>query len=395
ISYLSNLRLRASYGVNGTLPSANFGWRTLTGYSAKYMSQAGGNISSIADPTLTWETSYSSNIALEFGLFSNRISGTVEYFNRDSKDLLQDVPISSVTGFGSTLRNVGEINNRGLEVELGGDIVRKDGLRWSASVNASFIKSSVTKLYSNGTTPAGQDIVWYDPTGGDARAQFIYREGQPTLSFWGYEWAGTNPVNGKNVWYMNNANAGDFQYNGRPATYAYNKASFTLLGTAMPDVYGGLNTDVEYKGITLALNFNYKIGGKLYDGAFKDVADDGYYWERIRAQEYYDNMWTPTNTSGTLPKLDGNDLTDPMQYSSRQLHDASFLRLKNITLAYNLPKTLVNRIGSSNARVYFNGSNLLTFSKYKTADPEVNQYGTRGWETPFGKTYTFGLEFGF
>lgn len=395
VSYLSNLRLRASYGVNGTLPSANFGWRTLTGYNAKYMSQAGGNISSISDPNLTWETSYSANVALEFGLFNNRISGTIEYFNRDSKDLLQDVPVSMVTGFSSTLRNVGEINNRGFEMELGGDIIRKDGLRWSASLNASFIKSKVTKLYSNGTTPAGQDIVWYDPTGGDSRAQFIYREGQPTLSFWGYEWAGTNPVNGKNVWYMNNSNTPDFQYNGRPATYTYSKASFIILGNAMPDVYGGLNTDVEYKGLSLALNFNYKIGGKLYDGAFKDAADDGYYWERIRAQEYYDNMWTPTNTTGSLPKLDGNDLTDPMQYSSRQLHDASFLRLKNITLAYTLPKALVNRIGSSSARVFFNGSNLLTFSKYKIADPEVNQYGTRGWETPYGKTYTFGIEFGF
>jgi len=392
---ISNLRLRASYGVNGTLPSANFGWRTLTGYSAKYMTQAGGGITSIADPNLTWETSYSSNIALEFGFLNNRISGSIEYFNRDSKDLLQDVPISMVTGFSSTLRNVGEINNRGLEIDLGGDIIRKDGLRWSASVNASFIKSKVTKLYSNGTTPAGQDIVWYDPTGGDSRAQFIYREGQSTLSLWGYEWGGTNPENGKNVWYLNNSSTADLQFNGRPATYTYSKASFTILGNAMPDVYGGLNTDVAYKGISLALNFNYKIGGKLYDGAFKDAADDGYYWERIRAQEYYNNMWTPTHTSGSLPKLDGNDLTDPMQYSSRQMHDASFFRLKNITLAYSLPKNLIHKMGSSSARVYFNGSNLLTFSKYKIADPEVNQYGTRGWETPYGKTYTFGIELSF
>lgn len=395
VTYLSNLRLRASYGVNGTLPSANFGWRTLTSYGSKYMSQAGGGISTIADPNLTWETSYSSNIALEFGLFNNRITGTIEYFNRDSKDLLQDVPVSMVTGFSSTLRNVGEINNRGFEFDLGGDIIRKDDFRWSASVNASFIKSKVTKLYSNGTTPAGQDIIWYDPTGGDARAQFIYREGQSTLSLYGYEWGGTDPKNGKNIWYMNNSTPGDFAHNGRPATYSYSKASYTLLGNAMPDVYGGVNTDLTYKGITLALNFNYKIGGKLYDGAFKDAADDGYYWERIRSQVYYDNMWTPTNTSGSLPKLDGNDLTDPMQYSSRQMHDASFLRLKNVTLAYSLPKDLVRKIGSSNARVYFNGSNLLTFSKYKIADPEVNQYGTRGWETPFGKTYTFGIEFSF
>lgn len=393
---ISNLRLRASYGTNGTLPVSDYGWRSLTSYNAKYMGQAGGGISTIADPALTWETNYSTNLALEFGLFGNRLSGTIEYFNRDSKDLLQDVPISLVTGFSSTLKNVGEMNNRGLELELGGDIIRKEGLRWSASVNAAFIKSKVTKLYRNNEGEA-QNIIWTDPTGGDSRAQFIYREGQPTLSFYGYEWGGVDVENGKNIWYVNadNPQEGEFQHNGRGATYDFTDANFVILGDGTPDVYGGLNTDVEYKGFSLALNFNYKIGGKLYDGAYKDMADDGYYWERTRSQHYYDNMWTPENPNGTLPKLDGNDLTDPQQYSSRQMHDASFLRLKNITLAYNLPKSFISKIGVSNARIYANGMNLLTFSKYKIADPEVNQYATRGWETPYGKTYTFGVDFSF
>lgn len=394
--YISNLRLRASYGTNGTFPDGNYGWRAQTGYGLKYMTQAGGGVITIVDPNITWETSYSSNFALEFGLLKNRINGTVEYFSRDSKDLLQDVNISMTTGFLSTLRNIGEINNRGLELELGGDIISNEGFRWSASVNASFIKSKVTRLYRLEGKP--QDRIWRDPTGGDTRSQFIYREGESTLSFYGYEWAGVNPDNGRNVWYKNGATGEDpdaLSFNGREATYNYNKAAQVIFGDANPDVYGGFNTDAEYKGFSLGLNFNYKIGGKLYDGAFKDVADDGYYWERIRAQEYYDNMWTPDNTGGTLPKLDGNDLTDPMQYSSRQMHDASFLRLKNITLGYNLPKPLLGKIGVNSARLYFNGGNLLTFSKYKIADPEVNQYGTRGWETPFGKTYTFGLEFSF
>ncbi|WP_113652877.1 SusC/RagA family TonB-linked outer membrane protein [Pedobacter namyangjuensis] len=391
LTYISNLRLRASYGTNGTTPTANFGWRSLTGYGSKYLSQPGGTLTQIADPNLTWETSYSTNFALEFGLFNNRITGSVEYFNKDSRDLLQDVPTSMITGFSSTLRNVGEMNNRGIEVDLGGDIISKNGWRWSANVNATFIKSKVAKL--NG----GKDIIWTDPTGGDARAQYIFKEGQPTYSFYGFEWAGTNPADGKNVWYKNGATATttDFVYNGRPATSTFGNAAQIILGDASPKVYGGFNTDVEYKGISLALNFIYKIGGKIYDGASKDVADDGYYWERIRSQEYYDNMWTPGNPNGTLPKLSGLDLTDAIQYSSRNLYDASFMRLKNVTVAYRLPTNIISKIGASNARVYFNGSNLLTFSKFKNADPEVNSYGTRGWETPFGKTYTFGLEFGF
>lgn len=397
MTYISNLRLRASYGINGTMPTQNYGWRNLTAYTSRYLGQSGGEISLIGNEDLSWETNYASNIALEYGLLDNRVFGTLEYFNRDTKDLLQDVLISTVTGFNSVLLNVGEMNNRGIEVEIGADIIRKEGLRWTASINGSFTRSKVTKLYG------GRDIIRYDPTGGaasgeDRRAQFIFREGESALSFYGYEWAGVDPKNGRNVWYVNNPendDAGDFVHNARGATYDFSKANYIVLGTAVPTVFGGINTDVAYKNFSLALNFNYKLGGKLYDGAYKDVADDGYYWERIRAQDYYDNRWTPENTSGSLPKLDGNDLTDPQQYSSRQMHSASFLRLKNVTLAYNLPKSLVSRIGVSNTRIYVNGSNLLTFSKYKIADPEVNEYGTRGWETPFGKTYTFGIEFGF
>ena len=395
---ISNLRLRASYGVNGTLPSDNYGWRNLTGYRNAYMEQAGGSFTTTADPNLTWETSYTSNVALEFGLFNQRLFGSVEYFNRDSRDLLLDVPLSRVTGFGSTLKNVGEINNHGIELELGGDIINNGKVRWSANLNASWITSKVTKLYKNPGETKGQDIIWNDPTGGDARAQFIYREGQSTLSLYGYEWAGVDPANGKNRWYVNDPadkTTGNFLLDGRGASYNWKDANYTIIGSTLPKVAGGFSTDVEYKGISLGLNFIYKIGGNLYDGAFKDVADDGYYWERIRSKYYYDNMWTPTNTTGSLPRLDGNDLEDPQQFSSRQMHDASFTRLKNVTLAYNLPRTMLNKIGFASTRVYFNGSNLLTFSKYKIADPEVNQYGTRGWETPYGKTYTFGIELGF
>ena len=395
--WLNSLRLRASYGVNGTQPTSNYGWRSLMGYTSRYMESGGASLTTLGNDDLTWETNYATNVGLEFGLFDNRLFGTIEYFNRDSRNLLQSVPISLITGFGSILRNVGEVNNRGFEVMLGYDIVQTDDWRWSASVNGSFTDSKVTKLYA----PEGevaQPIIWYDPTGGDSRAQFIYQEGESMLSYYGYEWAGVNPADGLNVWYVNSPDGdqeGDFIYNGRGATNNYSAANQVILGSAIPAVFGGLNTDVSYKGITLGLNFMYKIGGHLYDGAFKDVGDDGYYWERIRAQYYYDNMWTTANPNGSQPKLLGTDPTDAMQHSSRQMYDASFLRLKNINLAYAIPVSLTQRIGMSNARIYFNGTNLLTFSRYKIADPEVNQYGTRGWETPFAKTYTFGIEFNF
>ncbi|RXJ44431.1 SusC/RagA family TonB-linked outer membrane protein [Gelidibacter gilvus] len=387
VEAISNLSLRASYGVNGTLPPSNFGWRSLTGYGAQYMESAGGTLSNVADENLSWETNYSTDIALEFGLLKNRIYGTIEYFTRDSKDLLQSVPISRVTGFSSTLKNIGSIRNKGLELSLGGDIIRTNDVTWSASVNASFVDSKVLELSE------GADIIWVND--GDATAQYIYREGQSTLAFYGYEYAGVDPANGLSRYYVNdkdNPQAGSFLLNGRGATYDFKDANYTIIGDGVPDVFGGLSTQVKYKGVSLGLDFIYKLGGKLYDGAEKDVADDGYYWERIRSQYAIDDMWTEQNPNGSLPKVRGTDLTDAIQKSGRHIYDASFLRLKNIRLNYDLPTKLINPIGFENVRLYVIGTNLLTFSKYKNADPEVNQYAARGWETPFMKNYTFGIE---
>ncbi|MBO5919026.1 MAG: TonB-dependent receptor [Bacteroidales bacterium] len=388
IDWISNLRLRASYGVNGTLPSSNNGWRSLASYSYQYGGEPGGALANAADANLSWETSYTSNFALEFGFLDDRIKGSVEYFNRDSKDLLQDVPISYITGFSSTLKNVGEINNKGIEFELSGDIITNKDFRWSASINGSHVKSEVTKLYG------GQDIIWEDPTGGDARATYIYREGESTLALYGREWAGVDKATGKNIWYSNNENE-DMTLNGRKVVYDKNDADQIVLADVHPALFGGFNTDFEWKGVTLGLNFTYKLGGKVFDGAEKDVADDGYYWERTRAKYYYDNMWTASNPNGTQPRLSGEDWTDAMQQGSRHIYNGSFLRLSTVSVGYVIPKEIVKKAGLSSARVYFNGSNLLTFSKYKNADPVVNQYGTRGWETPVGKTYTFGVELSF
>ncbi len=389
---VSALRLRMSYGVNGTLPTNNYGYMNLITYNTKYMGDPGGTLSTLADNDLSWETNYTYNVGIDFGFWNNRLRGSIEYFNRTSKNLLQDMPITRVTGFSSTLRNIGRINNHGLETEVSYDIISNHGWLWTASVNATFLTSKVKRLYN------GADIIWYDPTGDDDRAQYIYREGESTLAFYGYEWAGVDPSNGASVYYVNapeDDQKGDFIYNGRGATYDYKKANSTIIGNAIPNVTGGLNTTLSYKGIELAANFIYKIGGSLYDGAYKDVADDGYYWERIRSKNYYDNMWTAENHDGSEPMIRGIDLEDAMQYSSRHIFNASFLRLKNVSLGYNLPKALVSKAYMQGVRIYFNATNLLTFSKYKDADPEVNQYGTRGWETPLGKTFTLGVNLKF
>jgi len=389
VPVISSLRLRASYGINGTLPVKDYGWRSLTSYDSKYMGLPGSGVVTIADDNLSWETSYTSNIAVEFGLFDQRLSGSLEYFNRDSKNLLQDVPISTVTGFSSQLLNIGEINNKGIEIELYGEILKTGDFIWSAGITASHIKSTVTKLYG------GQDIEWYEPTGGDNRVKFIYQEGESTLAIYGREWAGVEDATGLNLWFTNNSSTPDLTVDGRPATYDYKNASEVILGDVHPKLFGGINTDLAWKGITLSMNFMYKIGGYTYDAAEKDCNDDGYYWERIMSLDAYENRWTPEHQDAIYPQRVAIDMEDVNQKSSRHMHPADFARLKSITLGYNLPVGLVSKVKLSGVRVYFNGANLLTLAAWKVYDPEVNEYGSRGWEMPLGKTYTFGIEASF
>ncbi|MCL2727434.1 MAG: TonB-dependent receptor [Bacteroidales bacterium] len=386
---VDQLRVRAAYGVNGTTPTSDYGWRSLTNYGSRYNEQPGGGLANIGNNKLTWETSYSTNIGIDFGLMNNRLRGTIEYFNRDSKNLLQNVPVSRVTGFTSTLQNVGEINNNGLEIEIGGDIIRSKDWNWDLSLSASFIESKITKLYG------GQDIVV--TRGPDGEVRTILREGEHYLSLWGREWAGVDQTNGQNVWYTNNEkNDPNIKgFTGGNVSYNYLDADDKILGSLSPKVYGGLISNVSWKNVSLGLNFMYKIGGYVYDQMMRDVNDDGYYWERIMCADAYDGRWTFDKGHGRWPKRTDKDLMDGMQRSSRHQNSATFLRLKNVTLSYSLPQTVVQKVGVSNARVYFNGSNLFTWAAYDLYDPEVPWYGGRGWELPIGKTYTFGLEFSF
>jgi hypothetical protein len=341
----------------------------------------------VPNPNLSWETSYTYNIALEFGLLKNRINGTIEYFNRDSKNLLQDVPVSTVTGIGTTLTNIGEMNNKGVEIELNGDIIKTKDITWNLGITVAATTSKVTKLYD------GSDIIF--------GSRFIYREGYSPLSLYGREMAGVKEDAdgwGRSVWYYNDKDVQDpdFMFNGRPATFDYRKTKEIIMGKIDPDLFGGISSSFTYKGISLDLGFIYKLGGKTYDwDSGREAVDDGYYWERTVSRDQWLNRWTPQNPNSKYPSIMGIDNEDPRQHSTRHMHDATFIRLKNLTLSYTFPKEIVQKVKINNARVYFNSANLWTLAAYKEYDPEVAANGTRGWEMPLGKTFTFGIEISF
>jgi len=387
--WLSNLRLKASYGVNGTLPTANYGHIPLYSFGYNYNNDPGGRVTTVADDKLTWETNYTSNFGLEAGFLDNRLTINVEYYNRDSKNLLQNVPISTNTGFSSILTNFGAMNNKGLEIEVGGDLIRQKDILWHLSINAATLKSRVTKLYD------GADIIWYDPTGGDNQARFIYREGFSPKSFWGKEWAGVDPDTGEPMWYTNNETTTPYKtLNGRAVTNKWSGATETIIGCADPKLFGGINTDFSWKGLSLYLNFTYSLGGDVFNAYERYMNDDGYFTSRTRTWKAMD-YWKQPGDVTQGPRLGLAESEQFGSYQSRWLYNNNYLRLKNTTVSYNIPKRIVNMAKLSSVRVFFTGANLWTIASQNYFDPEPNVYGVKSWELPMGKTYTFGLELNF
>lgn len=385
VNWLSNLRLRASYGVNGTMPTSLYSHQSLFGYSGGNIGGLpGGMVSNVADPNLTWETNYTWNLAIESSFFDGRLNFNAEVYNRDSKNLLQPVGISHITGFSSILTNFGEMNNKGVEFEVSGDIIRSKSWVWDMGINASTYKSKITKLYD------GADII---------NGVFIYREGYSPNSFYGQEWAGVDPSNGYPRYFLNNGtqpgDAGTQTLDGRTITNDRTKASSVIIGKYDPKLYGGINTSVVFKSmLSLSMSFSYSLGGSSFDDTAKDNQDDGYYSARVMSRLQW-NRWQKPGDITDVPRRSFTEIQSGQGYQSRKVHSTDHIRLKNITLSYNLNQNLLNKIHMSSARIYFTGTNLLTWARYKEYDPEVPVRGVRGWELPIGKTYTFGIEFSF
>ena len=388
INWITNLRIKGSYGVNGTLPNSNYGHLALYSYGYNYLESPGGVVTSVADPDLSWETNYTYNIGFESSFFDGRLAFNAEFFNRDSKNLLQDVEISRITGFSTILTNFGAMNNKGVELDLSGDIVRNADWQWNVGINASFIKSKVSKLYG------GADIIRYDPTGGDKQAQFLYTEGKSPMSFWGKEWAGVDPETGNGMFYMNNDKPGDGTYNGRAITYNASNATNVITGCSDPDVFGGINTSLRWKDLSLDMNFSYSLGGDIYNSFERYVNDDGYFSNRTRAAKVV-NRWKKPGDITDVPRITYEAVYSFFSHTSRWLYKNNYIRLKDISLSYNLPSGLLKKVYFSNIRVFASATNLWTLASQDYFDPEGNVYGVQSWQMPIGKTITFGLDITF
>lgn len=370
---ISFLKLRTSYGRTGNAEIGNFSSLTLF-ESAAYANIAGIIASQIGDPNLSWEKTDQFDLGLDFGFLNNRISGEVDFFIKKTKDLLLNVPLPSTNGFTIITKNVGDMSNKGWEFVLNVDVIRNQNLKWTSSFNISTYKNEVTRL-----------VAPVQPTGRNLGRLSV---GAPFGQFYTKKYMGVDPANGDALYMKADGTT----------TNDYAAAVDTAVGNPNPDYYGGWNNKVTYKGFDLDILCQFIKGGDIYNmaGIFQSVNGD-YFDNQTADQMAY---WKNPGDVTTIPQprlYEGNGTGK----SSRWVQDGSYFRLKAVTLSYSLPTSLLKRLKIDNLKLYVSGQNLLTFTKYKGYDPEVNtqfvgtlNLGHDFYTPPLARTIVVGFNIG-
>ncbi|GAB3498909.1 TonB-dependent receptor [Spirosoma knui] len=382
---ISFLKLRASYGQTGNAEILNFPQLGLYTGDASYGTLPGQRPSQLANPDLKWETTNQFDIGIDFGFLNNRINGEIDYYDKRTSGLLLNVNVPGTTGFATQYRNVGGLQNKGFELVINSDNV-VGAFRWSTSFNASTNQNKITNLQ-------GQIIE------GGINAMSRAVEGQPLGVFFTQEYAGVDPANGDALWYKNTPNADGTV--DRSTTNVYSQATRVVVGSPLPKWTGGITNTFSYKGISLSVFFNGVFGKKNnFYGVGRYSSANGRFEDNQTVNQLA--AWTPENPNTDVPEA-RLYFNNGAQSSSRFVVDGSFVRLRTVTLSYNLPKTLINKAKLNTVRLFVSGQNLLTFTNYPGWDPEVNAdyivsniaQGYDFYTAPQARTITGGINIGF
>lgn len=378
-NWLTDLKIRASYGVNGTLPSDYFGYRGLSSLTNGYLEQPGIIQSQLKNDDLEWETNYNLNFGLDFGLW-NRINVTLEYYTRTTKNLLMDRPISMTTGFDSYLMNIGEVKNRGVELEINSTNIQTKNFNWSSTLNLSHNRNKIVTL----------DGIQTEISAGSQ----IRKVGEAYRTFYMIEFAGINPETGNPQFYKNTIDEnGNYS---KEITETVKEAKAIVIDkTADPNLSGGFSNSLRYKWFDLNFLFTFQFGGYSYDNWAQKTEHGG---DDLKANipTYYKDNW---KKPGDISKYEVfiASPAEPMYdvANTRRLHSSDFVRLKSLTFGFTLPKQWVSKVGIGNARLFASADNLWTWAAYDYYDPEAVTGGTAIWGTPPLKTVTFGVNVNF
>lgn len=384
---INNLRLRVGYGLAGNQNIPNYGYQTLYDVRATLGTSALINWGRYGNPDLRWEKQKQINVGLDYGMFNDRLSFTLDLFHIDNEDLLMTISKSPSSGYLDQLANVGTLRNRGIEFSINATPIRTKDWNWNIGFNISADRNKIIKL--------------------DGQAQEIYKLGGMSNNeiqtegnlFVGeslntiYMYLFDRIIQESDMDYVNSlelgsrtAQPGDILPLDRDHNGIINDKDRTVVGVKDPKFYGGIHTTVSWKGLELTLVGNYSYGAKKTSFLYNSlVTSDG----RSAAHKDILNRWTPENTNTLIPRAYHAFSGFGYGSTSLCLQDASFFRLSSATLAYTFPRKLINKIYLDNLRIYFTGSNLFTATKYRGFDPETGDW------YPNTRMYVVGLNISF
>ena len=390
INTISFLKLRASYGQVGNAEIGNFPQLGLFSGDAGYAGAAGQRPSQLGNPDLKWETTAQMDVGIDFGLFDNRLTGEIDYYEKKTSGLLLNVNVPATSGFLTQTRNVGKLENSGFELVLNStNFIGK--FKWSTNFNMAFNKNKVVDIQTQ--------II---------EASFFNRvmEGQPVGVFYTVEYAGVDPANGDALFYKNVKNADGTIDRSTVAPSAYAQAQRVAVGNPNPDYLVGLTNNFSYQGFDLTVFFNGVFGNELSTYGMGRYSSANMRFEDNQTVDQID-AWTTPGQITNIPQA-RFFANNGAQLSSRYVVDGSFVRLRNITLGYSIPARLLSKAKLDKVRIYTSALNLFTFTDYPYWDPEVNAdfqetnaqnsnvaRGNDFYTPPQPKTILFGVNIGF
>lgn len=369
--WVSDLKLRVGYGQGGNDNIGNFAARALYSRVGVYQGQPAIAPSNLANPDLRWEKSSTTDIAVDYSFFRNRLFGSLGVFRRISSDLLMSQPLISTSGFTSITTNVGKLQNEGIEFEVNSvNVQTEGGFRWGTNFNFTYIENEILELYGG-----HQQL----PTDVNMRVGHAYG------AVFTYQFAGVSPATGRPMIWDANDNL----------AYVPVAADRRYIGQTRPKYTGGFSNDFSFKGFDLSVLFQYQYGGISQDGQAQFLSEVGN--RAFNAlKEDFDARWTtPGQVTHIARPYNGG--TEPNGVSrlvgSALYFNTDMIRLKNIQAGYTFPSSLLNRINVESLRVYFQANNPYTYTEYRGYDPEFGSTATG--IIPQAKNYTFGLQLGF
>lgn len=380
---INELKLRGSYGVAGNAAFADFGSLPLVSGGANYLQSAGFAPAQLGNPDLGWEESKQTNFGLDLTMLKSRISLSADYFVRTTDKLLLGRPLVGASGFTTINQNIGSTQNKGFEFLLNTRNIDNNTFKWSTSFNITFPKNKIIRLA--GTPFASGFASWVE-------------EGKELGAFRGFRVVGifqTQADIAAAPFQSTLTRPGDIRFADLNKDGQITAADQEIIGSAVPDFFGGMTNNFSYKGFELSGFLQFVSGNEVYNNtrAFSEGMNS-IFGSSARVR----NRWTPTNTNTDIPRAVFGDPNNNRRTSDRWLEDGSYLRLKNVVLSYSLPGSVTQRLRLQNVRVFVQGENIYTWTKYKGFDPEVSTFsitntapGTDFLTFPQARTFTGGI----